>query len=452
MGDLGSAMQGLNGAKVTETAKGRMVGNFLATPGGFAGGPIDFLVGLLGQFLGNIADDANDITLEGPQDLPDLIHDFFADLPLVGIIVDIFDAMLGTYDGDDPVLNGIQNLFALIRRFLELITNPVGALTDVAPTVVTQFFSNLQKYMQGITVTADPAGFFTGLGNVAQNLIDKLVQGLGGTGSGHSVDDVHDLLASTTGRLDDVEEAITRLEDVSAFAPVTPSYVSDVQDMASCSRNACKTISIGSAGSMSCSDSAHSHAAHSHSATWVPATYSPERYANISGIYQSPVDYVPIVVDRKGVVDKLRWKTGADDSIFGIDAYYMALCVYNKATGAIEKVWDSGNIKDTTANVSGSSREVELAMGIDQECTPGQLLFVAHQQIAPGAFQSTRSIGCEPLSGDGRPSSLAPLDGAMLRTPGRYGSIPSTIQASTLTRLNSQQLWAAVSVDTSGGS
>lgn len=383
-----------------------------------------------------------------------------------------------------PHFDGIGGPLAAAWEWINAITSAFqgdfGPLEDLLGEVIEGFvsgFADLRAAFEGTYTGSDPvlsaiqtfiSGKWTGLGN-AQTMLQQIADILNGlivTPINSAVQGVKDwfaslvgwqsstssLLSSTTARLDDVEEAITRLEDVAIFAPVTPSYVSDVQDMASCSRNACKTISINSAGSMSCSDSVHSHPAHSHSATWVPATYSPERYANISGIYQSPVDYVPIVVDRKGVVDKLRWKTGADDSIFGIDAYYMALCVYNKTTGAIEKVWDSGNIKDTTANVSGSSREVELAMDIDQECTPGQLLFVAHQQIAPGAFQSTRSIGCEPLSGDGRPSSLAPLDGAMLRTPGRYGSIPSTIQASTLTRLNTQQLWAAVSVDTSGGS
>ena len=468
---LGASLKNLDSAKMTTTAKGRLVSNFVGTAGGFAGGPIDFLVGLVGAFLGDLADDASTTDISGPEDLPDLIESFFEGLPLVGLILDIKDAMTGEYTGDDPVLLAIQALFAPLRKLVEIVTGAVSGIGAAVGDVV-GFFDNLRDYLQGNAVGVDPPGFFAGLGNVAQSLVDQIAQGLGAVGSGHSFDDVRVLLASTSGRLSDVEAAVASLEAVLPAYPVTPSFVSDVQDMASCSRNACKVTKVV----VSLASDTHSHGTsttatngslkpnagntaiigitatdtHTHTptvtVTTVPATYSPKRYVNTFGVYESPVDYVPIVVDRRGTVDKLRWKTGDDASLFGIDAYYMALCIYNASTGAIEKVWDSGNIKDTVANVSGSSREVEMSMGISQICTPGQLLFVAHQQIAPGALQGTRSIGCEPLSGDGRPSSLAPLDGAMLRTPGRHGSIPSTIQASTLTRINTQQMWAAVSV------
>ena len=476
VGDLGSAMQGLNGTKVTETTKGRMVGNFLATPGGFAGGPIDFLVGLLGQFLGNIADDANDITLEGPQDLPDLIHDFFADLPLVGIIIDIFDAMLGTYDGDDPVLNGIQNLFALIRRFLELITNPVGALTDVAPTVVTQFFSNLQKYMQGITVTSDPAEFFTGLGNVAQNLIDKIAQGLGSSGAGHSVDDVRSLLSLTAGRLDEVEAAITNLNDVAAATSVTPAYVADLEDMATALRSqlAWPSVASGAAattGGASGNTAAytgstlsghvhglnshtHSVPAHSHTVSVVMPTYTPDRVFGSSTAY---VDFTPCWADRRGNATTVSWVVGADTSIFSIDAYYMGLMIYNPDNGNLEKVWDSGDIKNGVANTT-TLQEVILDMAlVDQTYTPGQLLFLAHQQIAPGLVQAARSFACVPQAGIGRPSSWTDshgvvherlLDAASYRSPSRLGSIPASISFSSLTRVNTRIPWGALGVNT----
>lgn len=306
-----------------------------------------------------------------------------------------------------------------------------------------------------------------GFTNVAQAIMDKVVDVIAAITkvANGDFDDLSDFFDGWGARLEQIEASIADLESTPPTFPVTPSYVSDIQDMASCSRNACKTLSISNNLSTSTA-STHTHSvpsgggtsgasgAHSHtvsgsiSASWVPATYSPVRYANIIGVSQSPVDYTPVIVDRYGRVKKLRWKTGDDNSLFGIDAYYIALCIYNPTNKNIEKVWDSGNIKDTVANVSGQSREVAIDMHINQTCTPGQLLFVAHQQIAPGLAQATRSFGCEPLSGDARPADLAPLDGAFLRTPGRYGSVPSSISAASLTRMNGWQPWVSVSVDT----
>ena len=176
-------------------------------------------------------------------------------------------------------------------------------------------------------------------------------------------------------------------------------------------------------------------------------TYKPDSTFTI-GTATSYVDYTPIVVDRAGTVEKLRWIVGADASIFSINAYYMALCVYNPATGNVEKVWDSGDIKSGVADTS-TLQEVEIDMGIDQECAPGQILFVAHMQLAPGALQSSRSFAAVPQAGIARPSTLL-LDASSYRSPSRQTSIPSSISFASLTRVNSRIPWAAVSVDTEG--
>lgn len=332
----------------------------------------------------------------------------------------LWDAMRGEYDGDVEVLEFIQNLFAPIRKLIELITGAVNGLS-AAPELVVSWLSNLRKYMQGIPLTSDPADFFAGLGNVAQNLIDKIVQGLGGTGTGHTVDDVK-----------------TRLEAIGTATPATPAYVADIQDMATVPRSMVvgwDTHTISGCGVVT-------------SQSGLP-TYTPDRVFT-TGTASSYVDYTPIVVDRSGVVKKLRWIVGADSSIFAIDDYRMALCAYNPATGNIEKVWDSGNIKDGVANTT-TLKEVEIAMGIDQTCTPGQILFVAHMQLAPGLLQAARSFAAAGQAGIARPSTLL-LDACTYRTSSRQTGIPSSIALAGMTRINNRIPWAAVSVDTSGGS
>lgn len=232
-------------------------------------------------------------------------------------------------------------------------------------------------------------------------------------------------LDSHESRLAEVDEAIANLEEIAPAIPVTPAYVSDLEDMPTCQRS--DLIGFDGDGNV-----------------YMPR-YTPDRYANVLGVVASAVDYTPIVVDRRGIVDKIRWIGGSDSSIFGLNQYYVALCVYNPDTENIEKVWDSGNIRDTYANVSGGGREIEIPMGIEQECTPGQILFFAHQQISPGLAQANRSVACKLQAGIGRPPTLL-LDACYYRSPDRYESIPSSIPFASLTRLNDRIPWAAVSV------
>lgn len=241
--------------------------------------------------------------------------------------------------------------------------------------------------------------------------------------------DLTDLFTGQGNQQAQIDDVIARLDEVETTFAVTPVYVADVEDMATCARQSLVgySVSSGSAGSTSISV--------------ICPRYSPDKL-NLSST--SKVDYTPIIVDRKGSPGVMRWICGAD-GIFGVDAYYMALCVYNPSNGAVEKVWDSGNINDETDY--STPTEVEFDMGIgSQILTPGQLLFVAHQQIAPGLAQPTRGFACAPQAGISRPSSLL-LDAPSYQTPSRYSSIPSTIQLSALDRIDSRIPWAAISVN-----
>src|SRR4029077_6484294 len=141
-------------------------------------------------------------------------------------------------------------------------------------------------------------------------------------------------------------------------------------------------------------------------------------------------------------VERIRWIVGSDTGIFAIDYYEIALCVYNPATGRIDKVWGSGNIKDGVANTT-TLREVEINMGLTQQCTPGQILFVAHQQTASGLLQETRTFGAAPWGKVGRPDELL-LDAACYTISFSQG-IPSSIFLSSLAKENRFLPWPAVS-------
>ncbi|QGH80038.1 minor tail protein [Gordonia phage NHagos] len=269
------------------------------------------------------------------------------------------------------------------------------------------------------------------------------------TNQGNSIldifQDLTDLFTGQGNQQNQIDAVIARLDEVEATFAVTPAYVADVEDIATCARQSLVGYAGGStssAGSMSCADASHSHSGHTHSLSLdvICPRYSPDKL-NFSST--SKVEYTPAIVDRKGHPGVMRWICGAD-GIFSVDAYYMALCVYDRSSGAIQKVWDPGDIKGSTDY--SSPTEVEFDMGIaDQLLTPGQLLFIAHMQIAPGLAQSTRGFAAAPQAGISRPSSLL-LDAPSYQTPDRYSSIPSTIQLSSLVRINTRIPWAAISV------
>lgn len=56
--------------------------------------------------------------IEGPDDLPDLLTGFIDELPIIGTLAGLPDAIYGTYEGSDPVLLFIELLFAPIRLLM----------------------------------------------------------------------------------------------------------------------------------------------------------------------------------------------------------------------------------------------------------------------------------------------------------------------------------------------
>lgn len=254
-------------------------------------------------------------------------------------------------------------------------------------------------------------------------------------------------------------EAIANLADIAAASSTTAAYVADIDDMATIPRYALSTI--GTSGSSTSRPKSRNVLAGVRVSTssggglgnvWmfdgVTGVIKPEAEA-WPGSTLGHIYYTPIVVDRVGQLDKIRWKVGADTSLFSINYYEMALCVYNPSTGDVEKVWGSGDIKDAEADTT-TLTEVYIDMGLTQNTTPGQILFVAHQQTAPGLFQETRTYAAAPVPNDDR---TVPLLDAWCYVAEDYSEgIPSSIDFSSLTRENRFCPWASVSVITEEGS
>ena len=64
------------------------------------------------------ASSPNDIT--GPADLPELLVDFVENLPVIGQFVQLLQALLGLYEGNDETLLAIQELFAPILSLIHI--------------------------------------------------------------------------------------------------------------------------------------------------------------------------------------------------------------------------------------------------------------------------------------------------------------------------------------------
>lgn len=195
----------------------------IAAVAGPLGGIVEFITDGLGTIIADIqayvttGDTAN--LTAAAEFVQSKIAGLLGDV--VRLLDAVWEAMSGEYEGDDEILQGIQALFAPLRKLIELITGVIGGLT-AAPAAVVSWLSNLQEYLQGNAVGSDPAGFFTGLGNVAQSLMDALFSGYTGTvSSGATVSDLSSTMAN-------VDNRITTLEGGGVLFTITSSTTLDL--------------------------------------------------------------------------------------------------------------------------------------------------------------------------------------------------------------------------------
>lgn len=164
---LGSALQDQSHGKFLALASGRFPGVVSGTSAGSPSAPADplgFVVDLAAKFLSTVAN-ADPASITRPEDLHDLVTDFVDGLPLVGELIDLKDAMLGEYTGDDPVFLLIQNLFAPLRKVLQLVSGQsgiptVGEITSGWSSLWDDLeanFEELKDALDGSYAGSDPA-------------------------------------------------------------------------------------------------------------------------------------------------------------------------------------------------------------------------------------------------------------------------------------------------------
>lgn len=255
---------------------------------------------------------------------------------------------------------------------------------------------------------------------------------------------------------------VTDLASVVAAARATAAYTGNYNDMVTVPRVLLGpqvkgvTVAAGShshakgtlaadtsTGVISGSTAADSHA---HSATVAKGlpTFTPS-VTKLTSPGTGKVYYTPIIADRQGNLDRFRFITGADSSLFSIDAYYVALMVYDIPAAKFRTLWNPGDIK---SSMGSSLSEVSLSMGLSGAAaaiSPGQVLIAAHSQTAPGLAQTPRSVAWVPQAGVARTSDVL-LPGCYWVSNSNSNGIPSEVNVSDLTAQNDGIPWYAVSV------
>lgn len=268
--------------------------------------------------------------------------------------------------------------------------------------------------------------------------------GLGAVDTGDDFDPWDWLAGFSSGittSLTENTEAIANLAEITAASRSTQAYLANIQDMPTCPRRDLALFGYESQKWIDIDDGVYC-AFDDHFHKVGLTCFRPEV---VIGSTEGHIYYTPIIADRIGTLEGLRWFVGADASIFSIDYYEVALCIYNPTSGNLEKAWGSGNIKDGLPSTT-STAEAYIAFEFDppQVSEPGQILFFAHQQIAPGALQASRRLAAALAPPAARAGQL--LDASCYVAEDHSQGIPSSISYASLTRVNDRIPWGAVQV------
>ena len=321
-----------------------------------------------------------------------------------------------------PVIGG------MLSDFWEIVTGISDSNENDAGSLIRGFMNGIASALGGGTNPNPGSSFLTNIFN--------LLGGMRTTQESHG-------------------EAIAELQDIAAASVAVPAWVSNLNDMPTVPRalliplpnspTGSVTVS-GTTGSGGASGGSHTHSfndgSHSHTISSSLPSYKPTAN-NVLGNSTGTIYFTPIVVDRTGYADKIRFITGPDSFLYSIDEYWLALFIYDPTDQKVKKVWQSANLK----NAIGDDRaEVEISMnlGMDQELTPAQILFVAHMQRQPSIGGSTRNVAAVPQGGVSRPSSV--LLRSSCYTLGGQTSIASEYNFADLAGFNTLIPWYAISV------
>ncbi|QAY16779.1 hypothetical protein SEA_TIAMOCELI_35 [Gordonia phage Tiamoceli] len=367
--------------------------------GGFASVPIAILDGI-GDVISAITGILN-------GDFDDL-HEWAQNV--IDGFGNLLDALQGNYTGTDAFLLQIQtwagDLFAWVQDVADFVQNLLDAIL---------------RGIRGIPVVggaiADVISDLTGLNTKATNALSTANSAAADAAAAQVA--INDLSADMAAlQVTQVYESLSQ-HDIVSFPRYTLGLGADG--------------TTGSAGSMSCADASHSHSSHSHSVGHEMPTANPGK-----GV----VGYVPLFVNRFCRPRRLKLITGSTGwSIFSIDYWYVALCVYNPNTGNVEKVWDGGDQKGA---ITTAAKLHAFDMGTLNDVSPGTILFGAQLQNA-GLIVNTRPIAA--LWQPGLQDPSAELLTAPLYNLSGQSSIPSSVPLSSLTPNNDTLPWMGVGVD-----
>ncbi|UVK59600.1 hypothetical protein SEA_SURVIVORS_27 [Gordonia phage Survivors] len=309
-----------------------------------------------------------------------------------------------------PIIGGA------LSDFWEIITGIEDSNENDAGSLIRGFMNGISAALGGHANPNPGSGFLTNIWN--------LLGGMKTTQVAHG-------------------EAIAELQDIASASQPTPAWVSNLTDMATVPRALLIPFDItgSTASGGSSTAGAHSHGAGSLGLSGVPS-YKPTAN-NSFGNSTGSIYFTPIVADRTGYADKLRFITGPDSILYSIDEYWLALFVYDPTDGNLKKVWQSANLKN---DIGADKAEIEISMGLGQNqvVSPAQILFVAHMQRQPSLGGSTRNVAAVRQGGVSRPSSVL-LRSSCYSLSGQT-SIASSYALSSLSGINDYIPWYAISV------
>lgn len=377
----------------------------------------------------------------------------FASVPIAILdgIGDVISAITGILNGDfDDLHEWAQNVIDGFGNLLDALQgNYTG--TDAFLLQIQTWAGDLFAWVQ------DVADF-------VQNLLDAILRGIRGIPvvGGAIADVISELTgmkSTATTALATAEAAQVAINDLSAdmaALQVTAVYESLSQhDLVSFPRY---TLGLGTDSSTS-SGGAHTHSvsgttgtasgsgSHSHSFSDTSSSAGSHSHSigqNLPTALpgKGTVGYVPLFVNRFCRPRRLKLITGSTGwSLFSIDYWKVALCVYNPNTGNVEKVWDGG---DRKSEITSAAKLHAFDMGTLGDITPGTILFAAQLQNA-GLIVSTRPIAALWQPGLQDPSAEL-LTAPFYQLTGQT-DIPSSVPLSSLSANNDVLPWMGVGVD-----
>lgn len=397
----------------------------------------EFRNNLLTKLLGGFASVPIAI-LDGIEDviaaITGVLHGDFDDLHewaqnVIDGFGNLLDALQGNYTGTDAFLLQIQTWAGDLFAWVQDVADFVQSLLDA-----------ILRGIRGIPVVggaiADVISDLTGLNSKASNALA-------------TANTAKATADANTAAINDLSQNMAALQVTAVYESLSqhdivsfPRYTLGLGTDSSTSSTGAHTHSVsGTTGSASGSGS-HSHSfsdtsssagAHSHSIGQNLPTALPGK---------GTIGYVPLFVNRFCKPRRLKLITGSSGwSLFSIDYWKVALCVYNPNTGNVEKVWDGG---DRKSEITTAAKLHAFDMGTLGDVAPGTILFAAQLQNA-GLIVSTRPIAALWQPGLQDPSAEL-LTAPFYQLTGQT-DIPSSVPLSSLSANNDVLPWMGVGVD-----